>query len=92
MLELAAGDFAGLIHLAGATRLDRYDMGQRLARRLGYDLSLIEATHSNEMTGRAPRADDASLDNTLARDVLDTPMLGLDEALELVLATKEKYG
>lgn len=92
LLELAAGDFEGLIHLAGATRLTRYDMGQRLAQRLGYDLSLIEATHSNKMADRAPRADDASLDNSRARQVLKTPMLELDDALELVLATKEKYG
>jgi dTDP-4-dehydrorhamnose reductase len=91
LLELAAGDYDGLLHLAGSTRLDRYEIGQRIARRLGYDLSLIEATHSNKMAGRAPRADDASLDNTRARDVLNTPMLELDEALELVLATKEKF-
>ncbi|MCA9099807.1 MAG: sugar nucleotide-binding protein, partial [Planctomycetales bacterium] len=91
LLELAGGEFEGVIHLAGSTRLDRYTMGRRLAERLGYDVALVDATHSNKMPDRAPRADDASLDNALARRVLETPMLELDDAINLVLATKEKF-
>ena len=40
LLELAANDFTGTLHLAGNTRLNRYDMACRIAERLGYSPSL----------------------------------------------------
>ena len=89
-VELAANDFAGTLHLAGNTRINRYDMACRIAERLGYPSSLVRATDSNAMQGRAPRPNDASLDNATARSVLDTPMQSLMDGLELVLTAKEK--
>ena len=89
-LELADNDFAGTLHLAGSTRLDRYDMACRIAERLGYSASLVVATDSNAMEGRAPRPNDASLDNSKARSLLTTPMQTLMDALDLVLTSKKK--
>jgi dTDP-4-dehydrorhamnose reductase len=89
-LELAANDFTGTLHLAGSTRLNRYDMGCRIAQRLGYPTSLIVATDSNAMEGRAPRPNDASLDNSKACSVLNTPMKTMTEGLDRVLTSKEK--
>ena len=89
-LELADNDFTGTVHLAGSTRLDRYDMACRIAERLGYSASLVVATDSNAMEGRAPRPNDASLDNSKARSILKTPMQNLMDALDLVLTSKEK--
>ena len=89
-LELADNNIMGTVHLAGSTRLDRYDMACRIAERMGYAPSLVVATDSNAMKGRAPRPNDASLNNAKARRLLDTPMQDLMDALDLVLASKEK--
>ena len=90
LLELAANDFTGIIHLAGSTRLNRYDMGCRIAERLGYSTDLITGTNSNVMQGRAPRPNDVSLNNEKAGAILDTPMKTLREGLDQVLKAKEK--
>jgi len=89
LLELAASDFAGVLHLAGNTRVDRYEMACQLAQRLGYDRRLVAATDSNAMPGRAPRPNDASLENARARRLLRTPMRTLMEGLATVLEAKE---
>ncbi len=89
LLELAASDFTGTLHLAGNTPLNRYAMACQIAQRLGYATSLIVATNSNAMEGRAIRPNDATLDNAKARSILNTPMRPFADALELVLKSKE---
>ncbi|MEW6201017.1 MAG: SDR family oxidoreductase [bacterium] len=89
LLELAENDFTGFIHLAGNDRLNRFVMSQRIAERLGYSRDLIVVKNFNGIAGRAPRPLDASMDNSKARAALKTPMCGLDDGLELILAVKE---
>lgn len=89
-LELAQMDCTGIVHLAGNTRLNRYEMALHIARRLGLPESLVIATDSNSMPGRAKRPNDASMNNTKATTILTTPMRTLDEALDLVLQIKKE--
>jgi dTDP-4-dehydrorhamnose reductase len=89
-LEIAAGDFTGTIHLAGSTRINRFEMACQIAERLGYSRDLVVATDSNAMPGRAPRPNDASLDNAKAKRVLKTPMQTLMSGLDLVLNMKKE--
>lgn len=89
-LELADKDCTGFLHLAGSTRLNRYEMACHIARRLGFSEDLVVPTDSNAMEGRAKRPNDASLDNSKARTLLATPMRTLDEALDLILEVKEE--
>lgn len=88
-LELAGNDFAGTIHLAGSTRINRYEMACEIAAHLGYPRELVIATDSNAMPGRAPRPNDASLDNAKAKRLLETPMQSLMGGLDLVLRMKQ---
>ena len=90
LVELAGNDFTGTVHLSGNDRLTRYDMARRIAERLGYSAGLINATNSNDMSGRAPRPDDASLDNSKARQLLKTPMCSLMAGLDLTLNFKRE--
>jgi len=88
LVELAGNDFVGTIHLSGNTIINRFEMAQQIAEKLRYSKDLIVATNSNAMEGRAPRPNDASLDNSLAKKVLTTPMHSLMEGLELTMNFK----
>lgn len=88
LLELAAGGYGGLLHLAGNTRIDRYQMARSITDKLGFAQTHIHPVNSNTLPGRAPRPADVSLDNRRARALLKTPMLSLEEGLELILKTQ----
>jgi dTDP-4-dehydrorhamnose reductase len=86
LLELAGNDWTGVIHLAGNDVLDRCELVRRVAACLGHDPARVEPNDPSTIPGRDDRPLDASLSNALARQVLKTPMLGLDAALDLVFA------
>ncbi len=88
LIELAGNDLSGIVHLSGNSRLTRYEMARQIAGKLGYSPELIIASNSNIMEGRAPRPDDASLDNAKTRKYLKTPMLSLLDGLELTMNYK----
>ena len=89
LIELAGNQFGGIIHLSGNTKINRYEMGLEIATTLGYPTNLIISADSNAMPGRAPRANDASMDNSLAKQILKTPMRTLAEGLKLTLNFKK---
>lgn len=80
LLELAQGDFAGVINVAGPQALSRYEMGVRLARRFGLDPAGLRAGLSGQSTPPRPR--DLTLDTRLARQLLQTRLRSFDEGLD----------
>ncbi|MDP2338406.1 MAG: NAD(P)-dependent oxidoreductase [Bacteroidota bacterium] len=88
LVELAGNQFGGIIHLSGCTKINRYQMALEIAKTLGYSSELILSVDSNAMEGRAPRSNDVSMYNSLARQILKTPMRTLSEGLELTLNFK----
>jgi len=88
LLELAQNEFTGIIHLAGSTRINRYEMALQIASELNLPTGGIIPANSNSITGRAPRPNDASMDNSLAKQILKTPMLSLSEGLAMTLNFK----
>jgi dTDP-4-dehydrorhamnose reductase len=86
LLELAAGDHHGTFHLAGNSRLNRFEMAQQIAARFGFPLDLVVAQDPASLPGRAPRPRDVSLDNRKARAQLKTPMLSFADGLSLILS------
>ena len=88
LLELAGNTYEGTLQLAGNNRINRYAMVCQIAEQLGYSHSLVRVNDPTEIPGRADRPLDASLDNTKARALLQTPMLGVAEGVDLVLRTK----
>ena len=85
LIELTENDFRGILHLAGNDRINRYEMARRIAAYLGYSPDLIIATNSNALPGRAPRPNDASLNNSKAKKTLKTPMQSIQQGLQLTL-------
>lgn len=79
LLELAGADVTGVLNVAGAQPLSRYDFGTRLARFNGVDPAPIAAASSRASGFVRPR--DCTLDCTKARATLKTPLPGVDAVL-----------
>jgi dTDP-4-dehydrorhamnose reductase len=88
LAELAGSNYAGIVHLSGNTRINRHQMAIQIAETLGYPSDLVEGTDSNALVGRAPRPNDASMVNHLAKNILSTPLCTLAEGLALTLNYK----
>lgn len=78
VVELAGIDYTGFLHIAGAQPLSRYEFGVRLLRHHGVDSTPVVATPSPP---DATRPLDCTMDSSLAREVLRTPLPGVDEVL-----------
>jgi dTDP-4-dehydrorhamnose reductase len=93
LAELAAIDFRGILHLAGLEALNRVELTQRVARRLGYSPSLVVARPPEAIPGRAARPRDVSLATEKARGLLATPLCDFASSIERVLkATPQARG
>jgi dTDP-4-dehydrorhamnose reductase len=84
LLESLERGLTGTYHMAGATRVSRYEFGITLARIFALDRSLIEAGTAPDFQQRwkATRPPDSSLDVSKAASILQTKPLALNEALE----------
>ena len=80
VVELAGLEYTGMLHVAGAQALSRYEFGVRLARFHGLDPASLIPARSRESGLRRPL--DCTLDCSRARALLRTPLPGVDEILE----------
>jgi dTDP-4-dehydrorhamnose reductase len=74
----------GTFHLAGATRLSRYEFAQSLAKTFDLDPKYITPVQSVQIEWIAKRPKDSSLDVNKAKRTLDTKPLEIDEALKIM--------
>jgi dTDP-4-dehydrorhamnose reductase len=82
LLAAAASDVSGILHLGGAERLSRLEMGQRLARFMGQDEKLCHAVNREDVTAAEPRPRDTSLDCRLwDQTIAGCERPGFDESL-----------
>jgi dTDP-4-dehydrorhamnose reductase len=79
VVELAGMTYTGVLHVAGAQILSRYEFGMRLLRFHGLDPSPVIPASSRESGLRRPL--DCTLDCSRARALLRTPLPGVDEVL-----------
>jgi dTDP-4-dehydrorhamnose reductase len=88
VLELAGGSYQGVLHISGNDTMNRFEMAQRAARRLGYPPESVVDKEPEIESGRARRPRDVSLSNAKARKVLATPMLDFSRALDLIVENR----
>jgi dTDP-4-dehydrorhamnose reductase len=79
VLELAVMDYAGVLHVAGAQSVSRYDFGVRLLHFHGVETAGIVPASIRERGLVRPA--DCTLDCSRARALLSTPLPGVDEVL-----------
>lgn len=78
--QLSEQKCAGIVHVAGAERLSRFQIGQLLLRRRPHIQDGIEPGLAKEFPG-PPRVLDASLDISKAQKLLPQPLPGLSQWL-----------
>ena len=82
LMEISTRQILGVIHLAGATRISRYDMATLVAEKLGLEKSLLKPTSINDMNWVAKRPRDSSLDVSKATQILQEKPLTVEEGLD----------
>lgn len=82
IIEIATRQIFGIIHLAGATRISRYDMAELVADTLGLDKTFIKPITINDMKWTARRPKDSSLDISKAASILKEKPISVDQALQ----------
>lgn len=81
-LEIAERKLTGTYHLAGATRLTRYDFSLQLANTFNLNKNLITTAVSSDFQWPAKRPRDSSLSTEKAQQMLKHKPLKIDQALE----------
>ncbi len=84
LLEIAEREPRGIFHLAGDTRISRYDFALRIADKFDLDRDLIIPSRMEEMRWIASRPKDSSLDTSKALGYLKEKPYSLDKALEIL--------
>jgi len=90
LIEVTKRQIAGVIHLAGATRISRYNLAELVADKLGLDKKLLIPTKTDDMNWKAQRPKDSSLDVSLATDILNEKPQKIQQSLELFLSELQK--
>jgi dTDP-4-dehydrorhamnose reductase len=82
LLEIAERGLPGIIHAAGATRLNRLDFAIGLAKTFGLDATLITAVDASDLKWKARRPADSSLMVARAQGLLRATPLNINRAFE----------
>jgi len=90
LLEIAERRIGGIFHLAGATRVSRYEFAREIAKVFGLDESLISPSRMDELSWIAKRPRDSSLDVSKAMEKLKNKPYDLRKALRALREEVEK--
>ncbi|MFX1562174.1 MAG: dTDP-4-dehydrorhamnose reductase [Promethearchaeota archaeon] len=90
VLEALEQRLTEIFHLAGATRLSRYEFARLLAETFNLDTNLIEPVSSKEISWTAKRPKDSSLNVDKALQTLRNKPLKIHKALEKMKEDIEK--
>lgn len=85
LIEVVTKRINGIIHLAGATRLSRYEFAKIIADKLNLNDTLLKPTKISEMSWIAQRPQDSSLDVSKANEILDNKPQKIEQSLKLFI-------
>ncbi|MHB8545726.1 MAG: dTDP-4-dehydrorhamnose reductase [Nitrosotalea sp.] len=91
LIELVEKKFKGIIHLAGATRISRYDLAELVAEKLGFDKKLLMSEKMDNINWKAQRPQDSSLDVSYASSILNTKPQKIEESISLFVNELETF-
>jgi dTDP-4-dehydrorhamnose reductase len=82
VLETAEEKITGVYHLAGATRINRYDFSNLIAKTFSLGTNLIEPSSSEDFKWIAKRPKDSSLNPDKAQRTLRNKPMRIEQALQ----------
>jgi len=85
LIEVATRQITGVIHLAGATRISRYNLAELVADKLSLDKKLLIPTKIDKMNWKAQRPKDSSLDVSLATEILNEKPQEIEQSIDLFI-------
>ncbi|MEM3886355.1 MAG: dTDP-4-dehydrorhamnose reductase [Candidatus Methanomethylicia archaeon] len=88
--EIIERKLIGVYHLAGATRISRYDFAKIVAKAFNLDKSLITPTTSDKISWTAQRPKDSSLDVGKALRTLNNKPFDINTALKILRSEIER--
>jgi len=82
VLEIAGRQMPGILHTAGATRMNRYDFALGLAKTFKLESTLISPVESESLHWKARRPKDSSLNVLSAQRLLHETPIPIDKAYD----------
>jgi len=82
LIEIAKRQIVGIIHVAGATRISRYEFAELVATKLNFNKKLLKPVNINEMKWTAKRPKDSSLDVSKAFSILNEKPFIIEQGLD----------
>jgi len=90
LIEIAQRKILGILHTAGDTRVSRYEYALKLTEVFNLKTDLTKPAKMDEMSWKAKRPRDSSLNVNKASALLNSKPLKLNHALELMKKEKSK--
>lgn len=82
LIEVSTRQMQGIFHLAGASRISRYDVSLLVAEKLDLDKSLLRQTTINDIKWLAKRPRDSSLDVSKSAKILKEKPFSIEKGLD----------
>ena len=82
LIEVSKRQIAGILHLAGASRISRYEIAELIAQKLNLDKKFLIPVNINEMNWDAKRPKDSSLDVSQAISILNEKPIIIEQGLD----------
>jgi dTDP-4-dehydrorhamnose reductase len=91
VVDVARKHVKGILHTAGATRINRFDFAKKISSIFRLDEKYIQSVKSEEFTWKAKRPKDASVNVGKAKRILSHKPLSIDDALKIMKKERESY-
>jgi len=82
LIEITKRQIVGVFHIAGATKISRYEMAEMLSDKLNLEKKLLKPVSIDEMNWIAKRPKDSSLDVTKAVSILNEKPFIIEQAID----------
>ena len=83
IIELATRQITGLIHVAGGSRISRYEFAELIVEKLNLDKKLLKPATLDETNWITKRPKDCSLDVSHASSILNTKPQRIEKSIDL---------
>ena len=85
LIEISERHLNGIFHVAGATKISRYEMASIISDKLNFNEKLLRKILINELKLEAPRPKDSSLNISKATSILNEKPQKINQSLNLFI-------